>query len=688
MTPALQTARLVLEPYAPTDVEDFVRLSDEDVLRRNDDRAQLRRRSGVRMEPARMPVDPLGMRLLLQATSDPDPHLPHIPIAHRPVPAEVRRARRRTGSLQGHYLGLFSLRPFRRSRVRCIVAWCSETHSGEKDPIRYMREIGSTGAPSGDRFVVPVSLSDLLGGCPVCSMLVSDQARVDSDRVRTAEVVAALSLATDLGMGFPFEHGLGATSLAMRLAGLLEVDSDTATGVFYSSLLMYSGCTTDGEISSRIFVGGLTDNLLPVEFGSTGERLSAVLRAVTPPAASPGRRLVERARRMPAAGRFQKPHYAAVCEVAEMLAERIGLPASVSGLFSQLTERWDGRGVLERSAGEEIPLPLRIVHVARDAAYQRLIRDRDEVVEVIQARSGRAFDPVVVRQFAVASGEFVTASDQSAWEAVLDAEPKPWLELSGDAIDRALGALGTFSDLASPYLSGHSAGVSELASRVAQTCGLSPVEVTEVRRAALVHDLGRAGVDPGIWGKREPLSADDREQIRLHTYHTERVLDRAPFLARLGEVASCHHERCNGSGYHRRLAASSLSPAARLIAAADAFHAMTEPRPHRPHRSPEEAAAVLAAEAERGLHDTEMVAAVLEVSGLPPPRIRRPAGLTEREAEVIGLVARGLQTKQVARHLNISAKTADHHIQNSYRKIGVSTRAAATLFAMEHGLVD
>lgn len=517
-------------------------------------------------------------------------------------------------------------------------------------------------------------------------MAVSDQ--TDSDRVRTAEIVAALSLATDLGMGFPFEHGLEATSMAMRLASLLEVDSDTATGVFYASLLMYSGCTTDGEISSRIFVGGLTENLQPVEFGSSGERLAAVLRAVTPPAASPGRRLVEGARRMPAAGRFQKPHYVAVCEVAEMLAERVGLPASVSSLFSELTERWDGHSVLERSAGEMIPLPLRIVHVARDAAYQRLIRGPDEAVEVIQSRAGKAFDPVIVREFAVGSEDVVGATDQPAWEAVLDAEPKPWQQLSGNEIDRALGALGTFSDLASPYLSGHSAGVAELAARAAEAYGFGPAEVTAARRAALLHDLGRVGVDPGIWGKREPMSVDDREQIRLHSYHTERVLDRSPFLAQLGEVASCHHERCNGSGYHRRLAASSLPPAARLIAAADAFHAMTEPRPHRPRRSREEAGAVLAAETEQGLHDPEVVAAVMEVSGLPRSPIRRPGGLTDREAEVIGLVARGLQTKQVARALNISAKTADHHIQSAYRKIGVSTRAAATLFAMEQGLVD
>ena len=175
--------------------------------------------------------------------------------------------------------------------------------------------------------------------------------------------------------------------------------------------------------------------------------------------------------------------------------------------------------------------------------------------------------------------------------------------------------------------------------------------------------------------------------MRLHTYHAERVLLRSPLLASLAEVACAHHERLDGSGYHRRVSAASLTPAARLLATADAFHAMREPRPYRRGLPPEQAAEVLGEEARAGHQDSEMVAAVIEAAGQPAPPVERPAGLTEREAEVVGLLARGLQTKQVARGLGISIKTADRHIQNAYRKIGVSTRAAATVFAMEHGLV-
>jgi HD-GYP domain-containing protein (c-di-GMP phosphodiesterase class II) len=203
----------------------------------------------------------------------------------------------------------------------------------------------------------------------------------------------------------------------------------------------------------------------------------------------------------------------------------------------------------------------------------------------------------------------------------------------------------------------------------------------------VIHDLGRVAVPVRIWNKAGPLTPDDWERVRLHAYHTERVLTRSPFLAALSPAAAFHHERLDGSGYHRGAAAADLSRPARLIAAADAFHAMTEPRPHRPNRSPGEAADILAEQARARRLDADAAAAVIEASGQRVPRIERPGGLTDREVDVVRLLARGCQTKQVARALGISVKTADRHIQNAYAKIGVSTRAGATLFAMEQGLL-
>jgi DNA-binding CsgD family transcriptional regulator len=330
---------------------------------------------------------------------------------------------------------------------------------------------------------------------------------------------------------------------------------------------------------------------------------------------------------------------------------------------------------------------VRIVHVARDAAFQRMLRGPEEAARVVRERAGGAFDPAIARQLAFDAGDIFDIHDhRSAWEDTLACEPTPRLTLEGEAIDRALAAMGDFADLASSYLVGHSAGVAELAAAAAQLGNFDSSDRMTIRRAALVHDVGRVAVPVRIWQKASLLTPDDWERVRLHAYHSERVLSRAPFLAALAPVATTHHERLDGSGYHRGARAVALPLAARLLAAADAFHAMTEPRPHRRALSADQAAETLAHEARAGRLDANAVAVVLEASGQRAPRLERPAGLTDREAQVLGLLARGLQTKQVARALSISVKTADRHVQNAYRKIGVSTRAGATLFAMQHGL--
>jgi HD-GYP domain-containing protein (c-di-GMP phosphodiesterase class II) len=521
--------------------------------------------------------------------------------------------------------------------------------------------------------------------------MVADATSQAGERVRAAEVIAALSLATDLGIGVPLEHGLQSTLLAMRLGELLGVDAHTASQTYYACLLFYVGCTADAEAAAETFGddGALTTYALPARFGSRPEMLAGIMRALATSGSPAPVRAMQIARGMPRAAREFKGHVTAFCEVAQMLTDRLGLPASMRGLFAYLVERWDGKGLPGRARHEEIPLPVRIASVARDAAFQRMLGGAGLAARVVRKRAGGAFDPAVAIPLADAAGELLALdAGAGAWEDTLACEPGPRLTLEGEAIDRALGAMGDFADLASPYLVGHSAGVAELAAVAAQRCRLQPADLVRVRRGALVHDLGRVAVPVRIWQQAAPLSPDDWERVRLHGYYSERVLARSSFLAGLAPVAGLHHERLDGSGYHRGAAAAELTPPARLLAAADAYHAMTEPRPHRAALPPGHAAETLTQEARAGRLDPDAVTAVLESAGQRAPRIERPAGLTEREAEVIGLLARGLQTKQVARALGISIKTADHHIQNAYAKIGVSTRAAAALFAMQHGLTS
>jgi len=503
---------------------------------------------------------------------------------------------------------------------------------------------------------------------------------VAGDRVRTAEVIAALSLATDLGMGLPYEHGLQSTLIALRLAERLGVDPETASSTYYGCLLFYIGCTADAEISAELFdEGALVAHFTPVMFGTPTQTAAGIMRALSDPEASLPRNALRIAGRLPKALSGHQRHLAALCEVALMLTDRLGLPPSVRDLFRSLTLRWDAKG-------EELPVPVRIMQVARDAAFQRLVGGDEYAAEVVRRRGGQAFDPRIATLLADEAAA-ILALDDPAWDQVIDAEPGPRLTLDEPATDRALAAIADFADLISPYLVGHSSGVAELAVSAGRLCGYPEAELAALRRAALVHDVGRVAVPAGIWQKPGPLTQHEWERVRLHAYHSERILCRSPYLAELVPAATTHHERIDGSGYHRGTTAAALTPPARLLAVADVYHAMTEPRPYREAHSSAQAAELLADEGRAGRLDPDSIDAVLAAAGHRVRRSVRPAGLTEREAQVVALLARGSQTKQIARALGISVKTADRHVQNAYAKIGVSTRAAAALFAMEHGLL-
>jgi HD-GYP domain-containing protein (c-di-GMP phosphodiesterase class II) len=415
--------------------------------------------------------------------------------------------------------------------------------------------------------------------------------------------------------------------------------------------------------------------------------VSGLLRAVAPPGGAPLLRVRQLAYRVPKLLRAFKGQVAALCEVAQMLTERLGLPGGVGALFPQIDERWDGKGAPEGVRGDDIHLGVRIAQVARDAAFQSMLGGPQLAAQVIRERGGHAFDPVVANRLADEAAEILALDHAvSSWEEALASEPSA-LTLEGEAIDRALAAMGDFADLISPYFAGHSSRVAGLARAAGERLKLDREEIRKISRAGFVHDVGRVAVPTTIWRRAEPLTPDERERVRLHAYHSERILIHSPFLTLLSPIATSHHERLDGSGYHRGSTAPSLDRGSRLLAAADAFSSIVEPRPHREALPPRQAAEILAGEAREGRLDAEAVAAVLDVAGQPVRRIERPSGLTEREAQVVSLLARGLQTKQVARALGISVKTADRHVQNAYTKIGISSRAGATLFAMEHGLL-
>jgi HD-GYP domain-containing protein (c-di-GMP phosphodiesterase class II)/DNA-binding CsgD family transcriptional regulator len=374
------------------------------------------------------------------------------------------------------------------------------------------------------------------------------------------------------------------------------------------------------------------------------------------------------------------------CEVAVMLARRVGLEPSVVDALAHAYERWDGKGFPTGLAGDAIPFAVRVGVVARDADLAAT--SGEDVHDLMRRRRGRAYDPSVVAAFERV-GHVVLSELEAAdeWEAVLACEPEPAATVGDDILDAVLTAVADSADLKSPWIRGHSRRVASLAEQAGRHAGLDDAACNDLRRAGLVHDLGRVAVENGIWDKAGPLTTSEWERVRLHPYYTERILTRCRSLAPLVGPASSHHERIDGSGYHRSLPAEALSSADRLLAAADVFAALTADRPHRPAHAPDDAARVL--EAERNL-DAEAVACVLAAAGerAAPTPAPWPAGLTDREVEVLRLIARGRSNREVARELFISAKTVGRHVENVYSKIGVSSRAAAAVFAMENGLLD
>lgn len=480
-------------------------------------------------------------------------------------------------------------------------------------------------------------------------------------------------------MGLPFGLGLGSSVLAMRLADKIGVDQPTAVQTYYGCLLFYAGCTADADVQAELFPDGFAEHWTAVMFGSQRQSMAGVFRALGSGDGGGVRRTVRAAAKFPRAGRGFKHHTEALCEVAEMLATGVGLPPTVSSLFRLLTERWDGGGPLRRTAGADLPLAIRIVHVARDASFQRILRGPTGAVDVVRERAGGAFDPAVVDAL---SADMLDVSP--SWAEAMAAEPEPHLALEGAQIDEALTALASFADLAD--MIGHSSEVAQLAARAAKHLGRADDEVTAVRRAALVHDVGKVGVPFRVWQNRGSRSADDWEKIRLHPYYTERTLSGSPYLAELALVARCHHERLDGSGYHRGVSASELGLPARLLAAADAYRSTLETSPGGPSLAADAARGHLRGAARTGTLDADAVAAVLEAAGHPPDRMVRPSGLTRREEQTLALLAQGCATKQIGRVLGVTPKTADHYVQQVYAKIGVSTRAAAAVYAMQHGL--
>jgi HD-GYP domain-containing protein (c-di-GMP phosphodiesterase class II) len=505
-----------------------------------------------------------------------------------------------------------------------------------------------------------------------------------------AELVSTLSIASDLGMGRPMERVLRQTVIAMRLADVAGVDPAVRAATYYTSLLTWVGCATDTSELTHLFgeeEGLYADShdgdLTPMAMGLfVARHLGRGGPAL--------RRVGMVGRFLATAGRSVQKVMEAHCLATGDFASRLGLGDDVRTPLLQAFERWDGKGVPGNVGNEKVAPAIRLVGLADNIEAFHHAGGAQVAIAVARERRGTQFDPDLVDCFCDHADTILDRlGELSAWDEVIALDPALGAPMDEDLFDEALATFGDFADLKDPMRTGHSRSVASLAGAAASVLGLAPGEVTNVRRAGWLHDIGVIGVSSTVWAEPGQWSMGQRERSRTHPYLTERMLSHSPTMSRIGQCAALHHERLDGSGYPKGLTAAAIPIGARILAAADVYDALRQPRPHRTAVDAAAAERLLRSEVTAGRIDGDSVNAVLAAAG---HRVRRraglPGGLTTREVEVVVQLARGRSNPEIAEALGVSRRTVASHLEHIYTKLGVAGRTEAALFAMRHGLVD
>ncbi len=504
---------------------------------------------------------------------------------------------------------------------------------------------------------------------------------------RRVEVLAGLSVAIDLGLGQPAEHMLRSAVVACRIADRLGLSAQQRATVYYTTLLMWIGCHADSQEYARWFGDDIAvrrDAYLVDWSGMPYVRflLGNVAR---------GEPLGRRVRTMSALMRDARGQLGTLihshCTSAGALARHIGLDPEVEHALAFTFERYDGGGLPVGASGTDIPIEMRVAQLADVAEVHHRMYGVEGAVAVARSRRGGHFDPEVVDAFTTDPEELFPSQGEDPWAAAFAVAPDSEVRLDDERLDALLTAIGDFADLKAPFALGHSRNVAALAAAAASRLGFPADEVTDVRRAGHVHDVGRIGISNQVWSKASDLSASEWERVRMHPYLTDRVLSRIPGLARVAAIARAHHEHLDGTGYPLGLAGPALGRSERVLAAAVAYQSALEPRPYRASLAPRAAAERLQHRVTEGALDASSVDAVLAVAGHARERRRRDDDLTPRETEILGMVARGMSNREIAAGLVLSEKTVRNHVERTYAKIGATNRVGASLYALERGLV-
>jgi HD-GYP domain-containing protein (c-di-GMP phosphodiesterase class II) len=507
--------------------------------------------------------------------------------------------------------------------------------------------------------------------------------------------VATLALAQDNAFGQPLESQLRSCLLATWMCEAAAFEKEVRDTTYWVALLRYIGCTGHAHEVATVFGDeiAIRAQTLVHDAANPAEVMRDVVAFATAGHSQEEREQIVRMIQQ-TAREWAVHNFASGCEVADMLVQRLDFGPGVRDALRFTFERWNGNGYPTHARGEAIPLPMRVVHVSHDMEAIGRLFSPEKAIDAARERRDRTYDPKLADLFvAQGRGWFDRLDKMEPWDGVLALEPEPRRMLDGLDLDNALMVAADFVDLKSPYMAGHSRRCAQLTADAARILGFAEDAIAGLRRAALLHDFGTTGVPNSIWDKPGSLTRAEFDRVELHPMLTEQMLRRSPALAVLNPVASAHHEKHDGSGYHKRVRSDAGDSSAGVLAAVEIYVGMTTERADRAAFSDVDAAAELRRLTSQGVVERRATHAVLVAAGHGEPEARatrrpqHPGGLSRREVDVLQLAAKGLTTQAIADRLYISPKTADHHIQHIYNKIGVSTRAAAALWAMQHAVV-
>ncbi|MBA2692632.1 MAG: HD domain-containing protein [Rubrobacter sp.] len=447
--------------------------------------------------------------------------------------------------------------------------------------------------------------------------------------VKYSDVIGALSFALDMVEGQPEGHSLRSCFIGMTVANRIGLDREARAALFYALLLKDAGCSANSSKTAALFDADdrtAKRAFKTVDWSRLPQTALYAARTVSPDGTiwSKARRLLAVGKDGPKATR-ELIHIR--CERGAEIARHVGFPEETAEAIRSLDEHWDGSGHPDGLKKDEIPLLARICGLAQTVEVFYAKHGPERAENVARSRRKKWFDPALVDAFlADARGiwEVLGASDVKLAVSMLEPEDRV-MEVTPDLLDLTATAFARIIDAKSPFTFRHSEGVAEAALAIGKRMELSPREMQNLSRAALLHDVGKLGVSNAILDKPGKLTDAEFQSIKAHPRLTYEILRRVPHLQSLAETAANHHEKLDGSGYHRGVGSESLDRSSRILAVADIYDALAQTRPYRDALPTEKVLSILEKESGQKLcpDSCEVMESVIEEGELereaPPP---------------------------------------------------------------------